>query len=145
MAPEGFGVTGNFGVIQHFVDSLGDFDNFAKGDVFGIEIDHAPIGFIQRTNFGVPRIELNGAQINQKHERIYVVAQHIVQVALFAVRMNDFGGYPIRGLIEILLEETVSGDAARKPVERLRPTFQVWQQGFSDRTVIIGQLSLGEL
>src|SRR3712207_6584447 len=64
------------------MDLLGDADHVGEGRLFGIEVEDAPIRFLHGGNAARPNVQWNGAEVRDVEQRIEVVADEILDLAI---------------------------------------------------------------
>src|SRR5262249_39054888 len=103
--------------IQHLANGLCGFNDTVKGNVFRVEVEHDVIRCVESPHAGVPRVELDAAEIGQVNESGLVLTKHGADP--FAVGC-EFGRLDPRWwwlVGDVSLKEAPTLDAVRMSVE----------------------------
>jgi hypothetical protein len=121
----------------------GTFDHIRKGRVLRVQVDHAPVGLLERPHPAHPDMQWNGSKVGDVDEGVDVVTDEVVDVALGVVAPDRHRTNPVgRELRCVLLIEGLSIDAIRESRQDERPVAQVRQQPRRNRPVVLDQFTL---
>ena len=72
----------HFDFFAHLPHRLGQRDDVRERRVLGVEIDEAPVGLREIGDAAAPDVERNRAEVHEIDERLHVVTDEIVDIAL---------------------------------------------------------------
>src|SRR5207244_6294620 len=121
-----------------------DLHDVEERCLLGIQVEDAPVGLLERRDAAAPDMQRDRAHVDDVEQRLDVLGYEIVDVALRILAPDSLGADPVGNETRrIFLEEGLARDAIGVTRQHDRPVFQVGQQPWRDRPVIIDQVPLG--
>jgi hypothetical protein len=104
-------------------------DHIFERGLLGIDVDHAPIRELQRSNAARPHVQRNRAQVRDIEQRLLVIAHEVANFALCVLAPDADGADPVWcELRRILLIERLAIDAIGIARHHQRAVLEIWQE-----------------
>ena len=120
-----------------------DLDDVGERRPLGVEVEHQPVGPVERLQPRGPQVQRDRAGVGDVAQRLDVVHDEVVDVALDALGPDALGvhprGHPRR---RVLLEEGLALDPVGVPRQHDRPRAQIRQQPRRHALVVADEIRL---